>query len=156
IEARLQYEQDRRDYEQRQALVPDNASRNPDPNSKASNPDDNASAPTLRRTPSPSPSRVPVPGTPRQTGPQIDGLLILLDCSGGVTLRIQVASGVVQLHSDDPSQVEFTSDVPSIKDSIGCGPINPPVAVTVSYRRTADPAFLGEPIRVLFIDKNQK
>ena len=34
-------------------------------------------------------------------------------------------------------------------------PINPPAPVTVSYRRSTDPAFLGEPVRVLFVDKNQ-
>jgi hypothetical protein len=62
----------------------------------------------------------------------------------------------VQLHTDNADSVDFSSDVPSIKDSVACGPLNPPLAATVSYRRTANPSYLGEPVRVLFVDKNQK
>src|SRR5262249_33612116 len=136
----------------RRATAQGNASTDADPITNAAD----TGAPRLRRLTDPGPSPVPVPGAPRQTGPQVEGLLTFIDCSKGMTLRIQIGNGIVQLHSDNSSSVDFTSDVPSIKDSTGCGPLNPPAAVTVSYRRSADPAFLGEPIRVLFVDKNQR
>jgi len=156
IEVRLQYEQDLREYEQRQTLEKTNADPDDEHQSNNSDSSNNSSAPRLRRVPELPPSPVPVPGAPRQTGPQVEGLLTLLDCTKGVTLRIQVGNGIVQLHTDESASVEFSSDVPAVKDSIGCGPLNPPVAVTVTYKRSADPSFLGEPIRVLFVDKNQK
>ena len=156
IAKRLQYEQDVREYKQRQAEVAASAVGNDDRATRVSDADHGDIAPTLRRTPEPAPSPAPAPGTPLQTEPQVEGLLSLIDCSKGLTLRIQVGKEVVQLHTDQVTEVEFTSDVPGIKDSIACGPLNPPVPVTVSYRRTGNSAFLGEPIRVLFVDKNQK
>jgi len=152
----LQYEQDVREYKQRQAEVAASAVGNDDRATRVSDADHGDIAPTLRRTPEPAPSPAPAPGTPLQTEPQVEGLLSLIDCSKGLTLRIQVGKEVLQLHTDQVTEVEFTSDVPGIKDSIACGPLNPPVPVTVSYRRTGTSAFLGEPIRVLFVDKNPK
>jgi tetratricopeptide (TPR) repeat protein len=147
IDARLQYERDLRDYEQRQADVANDIG-----DSNAFEGGDKDDLPALRRTPAPGPSPV-VPVSPRQTGPQVEGLLTQLDCSNGLTLHIQIGTGMVRLHTDKSESVEFSSDVPTIKDSIGCGPLNPPAPVTVSYRRTANPSFLGEPIRVLFVDR---
>ncbi len=155
IAKRLQYEQDVREYKQRQAEVAASAVGNDDRATRVSDADHGDIAPTLKRAPEPAPSP-PAPGTPLRTEPQVEGLLSLIDCSKGLTLRIQVGKEVVQLHTDQVTEVEFTSDVPGIKDSIACGPLNPPVPVTVSYRRTGTSAFLGEPIRVLFVDKNPK
>lgn len=80
--------------------------------------------------------------------------MTLIDCSRGVTLRVQVGNGIVQLHTADPSTIEFNSNVAAVKDSIACGPVSPPVAVTITYKRTTDPQYLGEPLRVLFVEKN--
>jgi len=155
IEGRLQYEENLREYKQRQAEVAANAVGNDDRAGGVSDADQRDAPPRLRRAPEPTPSPAPAPGTPLQTEPQVEGLLNLIDCSKGLTLRIQVGNEVVQLHTDQVTAVQFTSNVPWIKDSIACGPLNPPVPVIVSYRRTGS-AFPGEPIRVLFVDKNQK
>ena len=156
IAKRLQYEQDVREYKERQAQMAASAAGNDDRTARVSDADHGDIAPTLKRAPEPPSSPATAPGRAVPAQPQVEGLLSLIDCSKGMTLRIQVGKEVLQLHTDQPTTVEFTSDVPGIKDSIACGPLNPPVPVTVSYRRTGTSAFLGEPIRVLFVDKNQR
>lgn len=85
-------------------------------------------------------------------GPRLQGLLTDIDCSKGLTLRLKVNGVTVELHTDAPNQVEFVSYVAAVKDAIDCGPVKPEVHVEITYRRAADPRFLGEPLRVDFVD----
>jgi len=49
---------------------------------------------------------------------------------------------------------EFVSYVQSVKDSFSCGKMNPEIPIAVIYRRSADRRFLGEPMRVEFVERN--
>jgi hypothetical protein len=89
----------------------------------------------------------------RPAGRQIDGVLISIDCSKGMTLRVKVGEGNVELHADDPSKIEFVSYTTSVSDSVSCGQLKTQLPVTVIYRAGADPRFLGQPLRVEFTGK---
>ena len=77
-----------------------------------------------------------------------------VDCTSGLTLRVVISSGTVELHTDTPAQLEFVSFITTVKDSIACGTTEPPLRVAIVYKRTADHRFLGEPLRVDFIGTN--
>jgi hypothetical protein len=95
----------------------------------------------------------------RPAGRQIDGVLIAIDCTKGMTLRVKVGEGGgggggnVELHADDPSKIEFVSYTTSVSDSVACGPLKTQLPVTVIYRAGGDPRFLGQPLRVEFTGK---
>jgi tetratricopeptide (TPR) repeat protein len=89
----------------------------------------------------------------RPAGEQIQGALLSGDCTGGMTLRVRLGNGNVELHSDDPSRIEFLSYTTAISDSFGCGPAKSEPPVLIVYRRAADPRYFGEPIRVEFLEK---
>jgi tetratricopeptide (TPR) repeat protein len=89
----------------------------------------------------------------RPAGRRIDGVLISIDCSKGMTLRVKVSEGNVELHADDPSKIEFVSYTTSVSDSVSCGQLKTQPPVTVIYRAGADPRFLGQPLRVEFTGK---
>jgi Tfp pilus assembly protein PilF len=93
------------------------------------------------------------PNTVRVAGPRVEGILRAVDCSGGITLHLTVENKSVDLHSDDPSQIEFVSYTTGVSDSIVCGPMKPALPVVVVYRVVGQPQFLGEPIRVEFVEK---
>jgi len=42
----------------------------------------------------------------------------------------------------------------TVKDTIACGVMQPAIPVAIVYKRTADRRFLGEPLRVDFINPN--
>jgi tetratricopeptide (TPR) repeat protein len=86
-------------------------------------------------------------------GPRIEGFLTLVDCSRGLTLRVRLGGGFVQLHADAPSEVEFTSYTSTVSGSVPCGAIEPEIPVEITYRRGSDPRFLGMPVVVHFIEK---
>src|SRR5262249_36230393 len=116
--------------------------------------------PTIRRRAAPATTgdgstiETAVPTLNRPAGRQIDGLLIAIDCSLGMTLRVKVGDGNVELHADDTSKIEFISYTASLSDSVGCGQLKTQLPVTVIYRAGGDPRFLGQPLRVEFTGKN--
>jgi len=89
---------------------------------------------------------------PTVQGPQVEGLLTAIDCASGMTLQVRVGNSSVLLHTDNPSKIDFVSNVSSVKDSIGCGPVKPELKVLITYKRGGDPNFLGEPLVVEFRD----
>jgi len=110
--------------------------------------------PTVTRNtnaPSEPGSRVFVAESPQQSkGPQVEGYLTLIDCSKGMDLQVRVGNGIVRLHTETPSSIDFVSYVTEVKDSIGCGPVKPERHVVITYKRSTDPAFLGIPLIVEF------
>jgi tetratricopeptide (TPR) repeat protein len=89
----------------------------------------------------------------RPAGKQVQGLLVFVDCRQGMTLRLRVGNGNVELHTDDPSKIEFVSYTSAVSDSISCGQLKTELPVLVVYRAGADPRFLGQPLRVEFTGK---
>jgi len=89
----------------------------------------------------------------RPAGREIDGALISIDCSKGMTLRVRVGNGNVELHADDPSKIEFISYTKGVSDFVSCGQLKTALPVTIIYRAGSDPRFLGQPLRVEFTDK---
>ena len=79
--------------------------------------------------------------------------MTLIDCSKGLTLRVRVGNGNVELHTDTPSQIELMSYVSAVTDRIPCGSIKPELPVVIIYKRGTDPRFLGEPLRIDFVDR---
>jgi len=102
-------------------------------------------------------NRDPVTVTPqivtRPVGQQLDGALLSLDCTRGLTLRVRAGNGVVELHSDDPSKIEFVSYTTAVSNTFTCGALTSPLPVTILYRRSPNPRYLGEPLRIEFPDK---
>jgi len=93
------------------------------------------------------------PRITRPAGPQVEGFLLSSDCRNGLTLRLRVGNGNMELHSDDPSKIEFISFTNAVSDSFECGTLKSPMPVLVVYRRGGDPRYLGIPVRVEFTDK---
>jgi predicted Zn-dependent protease len=89
----------------------------------------------------------------RPAGRQIEGTLLLIDCSKGMTLRVRVGNGNVELHSDDPSKIEFISYSKTVSDFIACGPVKTELPVLIIYKAGGDARFLGIPLRVEFTGK---
>jgi tetratricopeptide (TPR) repeat protein len=89
----------------------------------------------------------------RPAGPQIQGLLTSVECADGVTLHLSADNKVIDLHTDDPSKIEFVSYTAGVSNSIACGAVNPALPVAIVYRPGNEPRFLGEPLRVEFIEK---
>jgi len=93
------------------------------------------------------------PVRPKAEGPQIKGMLILVDCRGGLTLTVKSASETLKLHSDTPEKIQFVSYVPAVSTSISCGPVpGQGLPVIVTYRLTPDGSAAGEPIVVEFFE----
>lgn len=83
-------------------------------------------------------------------------LPLQMDCSRGLTLRVRVNNQSVELHTDMPSKIEFVSYLATVSDSVGCGPVKPDIPVAIVYRRTEDTRFLGEPLRVEFVERKTR
>ncbi len=114
--------------------------------------------PRLSRAQSPPASDDSIVGTarPQPTRPaaiQIEGFLTAIDCSLGMTMRLRVGNGIVELHSDTPEKIEFMSYVAGVSGSIACGSQKPEPPVRITYKRGPDAQFLGEPLRVDFVEK---
>ncbi len=94
------------------------------------------------------------PQRPRPEGPQVKGMLTLVDCRGGLTLTVKSATDTVKLHSDAPDKIQFVSYVSSVSTSIACGPApGQGVPVVITYRPTPGTGMLGEPVVVEFVEK---
>jgi hypothetical protein len=72
----------------------------------------------------------------------------MLDCSAGLTLRIETDTGTIDLHSATPGDIQFLSYIPDVSASVTCGPRNPGTPVTITYRKET-----REPLVVEFIQK---
>jgi len=70
-----------------------------------------------------------------------------------MTMRLRVGNGIVELHSDTPEKIEFMSYVAGVSGSIACGSQKPEPPVRITYKRGPDARFLGEPLRVDFVEK---
>jgi tetratricopeptide (TPR) repeat protein len=88
--------------------------------------------------------------TPRAAGLRVEGALVNIECENGITLELRTDRGLVQLHSDTPDKIKFVTFVASSSDSISCGPLQPEAYVSIVYRLTDNPAWLGEPSVVEF------
>jgi tetratricopeptide (TPR) repeat protein len=91
------------------------------------------------------------PVAPVVEGEMISGLLINLDCSNGLTLRIRSGQATTELHSSNPDKIQFFSYTADVSDNIKCGARNPGTPVTVTYR--PNPGGGGEPLLVEFSEK---
>ena len=110
--------------------------------------------PLLPPTPSGSRETVLEPVTPVEPavqGEKVTGLLILLECTNGLTLRVRSDKGTADFHSSEPSKIQFLSYTADVSDNIACGPRNPGTPVSITYRPAASGP--GEPLVVEFLEK---
>ena len=106
--------------------------------------------------PPPSGSRETVlepvtPVEPAVQGEKVTGLLILLECTNGLTLRVRSDKGTADFHSSEPSKIQFLSYTADVSDNIACGARNPGTPVSITYRPAASGP--GEPLVVEFLEK---
>ncbi|HLH32412.1 MAG TPA: tetratricopeptide repeat protein [Terriglobia bacterium] len=109
--------------------------------------------------PSPAPSRRAqetvleplTPISPNVDGEKLTGLLVNLDCSNGLTLRIRTDRNTVELHSSNPDKIQFLSYTADVGTNVQCGPRNPGTPVNVTYRPV--PNGVGEPLVIEFTQK---
>src|SRR5262249_48250208 len=165
VQRRIDYEQTVREHQERRKEAETQAATNirdsasSKPMSPASQPSAIEGAPmrsspeTTAPTDDSSTVETAKPTLNRPAGRQIEGTLLLLDCSKGMTLRVRVGNGNVELHSDDPSKIEFVSYSNSVSDFIACGPVKTETPVLIIYRAGGDARFLGTPLRVEFTGK---
>jgi len=88
---------------------------------------------------------------PSVEGQKLSGLLINMDCSNGLTLRIRTDRATTELHSSEPQKIQFLSYTAAVSDNIRCGDRNPGTPVTVTYRPV--PGGVGEPLVIEFVEK---
>ena len=88
---------------------------------------------------------------PSVEGQKLSGLLINMDCSNGLTLRIRTDRATTELHSSEPQKIQFLSYTSAVSDNIRCGDRNPGTPVTVTYRPV--PGGVGEPLVIEFVEK---
>ena len=84
---------------------------------------------------------------------QIDGVLLSLECTHGMTLRVRTAAGTVEFHTDNPSTLEFVSYTAAVTDAFTCGSLKSELPVVIAYRPGGDQQYAGEPVRVDFVDR---
>jgi tetratricopeptide (TPR) repeat protein len=88
---------------------------------------------------------------PNVQGEKLTGLLINLDCSNGLTLRVRSGANTVELHSSNPDKIQFLSYTSDVGNNIQCGPRNPGAPVNVTYRPV--PGGPGDPLVIEFTQK---
>jgi tetratricopeptide (TPR) repeat protein len=115
-------------------------------------------APAARTPAAPAPRRVQetvleeiTPVAPAVQGEKITGLLVNLDCSDGLTLRIRTDRTTTEFHSSEPQKIQFLSYTSTVSNDIRCGARNPGEPVTVTYK--PNPGGGGEPLVVEFQEK---
>ena len=91
------------------------------------------------------------PVAPAVQGEKLSGLLVNLDCSNGLTLRVQTGNNTVELHSSNPDKIQFLSYTSDVGNNVQCGPRNPGVPVNVTYRPV--PGGQGDPLVIEFPGK---
>jgi hypothetical protein len=160
IQRRLDYEQDLREYQERRKAAESQAANFVEDSTVAGAPTATGATtaverpPALRRTDTSAAGNEPdtletaKPKLNRPAGRQIEGILVLIECSNGITLRVRVGNSNVELHSDDPSRIEFVSYSKNVSDFIACGPVKTDVPVLIIYKSGGDARFLGTPLRI--------
>ncbi len=106
----------------------------------------------------------PAPASPKETvlealtpiGPNIEGekltgVLINMDCSNGLTLRVRTDRGNLDFHSPQPDKIQFLSYTADVSGNIKCGPRTPGAPVSITYR--PEPSGAREPLVVEFLEK---
>jgi hypothetical protein len=88
---------------------------------------------------------------PNVQGEKLAGLLINLDCSNGLTLRVRTGASTVELHSSNPDKIQFLSYTSDVGTNIQCGPRNPGTPVNVTYQPV--PGGPGDPLVIEFTQK---
>ncbi len=93
------------------------------------------------------------PIRPNVEGEKVTGFLTNLECTDGLTLTVRTDQTSLRLHSANPDQIQFLSYTSEVSNNIKCGPRNPGIPVTVTYR--PGNGGTGEPLVVEFekIDK---
>lgn len=110
--------------------------------------------------------RIPLPPAPTTTkdtvlealtpiGPNVEGektvgLLVNLDCSNGLTLRVRTDGGTFDFHSPQPDKIQFLSYTADVSGNIKCGSRNPGTPVSITYR--PQPDGTREPLVVEFLE----
>ena len=88
---------------------------------------------------------------PSVEGEKLTGLLISLECTNGLTLRVRTDRATVELHSSQPDKIQFLSYTADVSDNIRCGPRDPGIPVLITYRPV--PGGPGDPLVIEFIEK---
>jgi tetratricopeptide (TPR) repeat protein len=87
---------------------------------------------------------------PSVQGEKVTGMLTNMDCSNGLTLTVRTDRAAVELHSSDPQKIQFLSYTTTVSDNIRCGPRNPNIPVTITYRPV--PGGPGDPLVIEFLE----
>ena len=87
---------------------------------------------------------------PNVEGEKVAGLLVNLDCSNGLTLRIRTDGGTLDFHSPLPDKIQFLSYTANVAGDIKCGSRNPGTPVSIIFRSQPDGA--REPLVVEFLE----
>lgn len=86
------------------------------------------------------------------SGQQQEGLLSLIDCREGLTLTLEADSGTYLFHTDSPERVEFATFTSDVGAEVGCGPLDPPVSVIITFNEAPEGSeFAGSPDKVEFV-----
>jgi tetratricopeptide (TPR) repeat protein len=125
---------------------------------------DAASAPAVPALPASGPTSLATPPSPKETvlealtpigpnveGDKVSGLLINLDCSNGLTLRVRTDKATLDFHSAQPEKIQFLSYTTDVTDNVKCGPRTPGIPVTITYR--PETPGTPEPLVVEFQEK---
>src|SRR5262249_1543759 len=91
------------------------------------------------------------PTSPAIEGEKVSGLLVNLDCSNGLTLRVRSDRGTLDFHSTQPDKIQFLSYTADVTDNVKCGPRNPGIPVSITYHSLSGGAL--EPLVVEFQEK---
>ncbi len=90
------------------------------------------------------------PIVPNVEGEKAVGLLVNLDCSNGLTLRVRTDGGTLDFHSPQPDKIQFLSYTADVSGNIKCGSRNPGTPVSITFR--AQPDGTREPLVVEFVE----
>ena len=86
------------------------------------------------------------------SGQKIQGKLTAMECAADVIFTLQGADGrVVKLRSGTPDKIEFLRHTTSVNSTISCGTFLG-LLVTITYRPLDNSPFLGDPLRIEFVD----
>ena len=84
---------------------------------------------------------------------QVEGLLVLLDCSMGLRIQVIDDDTTMEFVTATPDSIQFLSYSVSLADFVTCGRIVPALPVRISYEpdETASAPTLGTPLRIEFL-----
>ena len=76
----------------------------------------------------------------------------LIDCRDGLTLTVEGDSGTYMFHTASPDRVEFASYRSDVGSEIGCGPVDPPLRVVITFQPAPEESeFVGVPEKIEFV-----